>query len=126
MGYTTPVPNSFLGVDLGVNTNVLLSPSHYTFTTRKHGGTPRAVRNWYQFTCAFLALETDAVVDRSRCSLTFPFALFLCGSFSVAIPVYTRSLIGTLHYTYCYDEIKETQDLNVYSHADSPILSHCN
>lgn len=46
MGYTTPVPNSFLGVDLGVNTNVLLSPSHYTFTTRKHGGTPRAIRNW--------------------------------------------------------------------------------
>jgi len=45
-GYTTPVPNSFLGVDLGVSTNVLLSPSHYTFSTRSHGGTPRAIRNW--------------------------------------------------------------------------------
>ena len=34
------------------------------------------------------------------------------------------TLISTLHYTCGYDEIKGTQDLKIYSHADSLILSH--
>ena len=36
---------------------------------------------------------------------------------------YTHSLIGTLHYTCCHDEIKGNQDLKICSHADSLILS---
>ena len=37
--------------------------------------------------------------------------------------LHTLSLIDTLHYTCCYDEIKGTQDLKIYSHADSQILT---
>ena len=36
---------------------------------------------------------------------------------------HTHTLIGTLHYTCCYDEINGIQDLKIWSHADSLILS---
>ena len=41
---------------------------------------------------------------------------------SLSLP-HTHTL--TITCTGCYDEIKATQDLKIYSHADAQILSHC-
>jgi hypothetical protein len=37
----------------------------------------------------------------------------------LALTIYTHTLIDTLHHARCYVEIKGTQDLKIYSHADA-------
>jgi len=44
-GYTNPIPNSWVNVDLSPS-NLKLCCTHYSYSTRKYGGTPRALRNW--------------------------------------------------------------------------------
>jgi len=44
-GYTNPIPNSWVQVDLRKG-GYSLCCTHYSYSTRKHGGTPRALRNW--------------------------------------------------------------------------------
>ena len=67
-------------------------------------------------------LEAELVAVQVR----FPLYIYAIHTYSsfVTIPVYTHthSLISTLHYTCCYDEIKGNQDLKICSHADSLIL----
>ena len=47
--------------------------------------------------------------------------LSICKSV-LKVTVYTRTRTITITCTCCYDEIKGTQDLKIYSHADSQIL----
>jgi len=44
-GYTHPIPNSWVKVDLR-RSSYALCCTHYSYSTRKYGGTPRALRNW--------------------------------------------------------------------------------
>jgi len=44
-GYTRPIPNSWVKVDLSPS-KLKLCCTHYSYSTRKYGGTPRALRNW--------------------------------------------------------------------------------
>jgi len=44
-GYTNPIPNSWVQVDLR-ESGLTLCCTHYSYSTRKYGGTPRALRNW--------------------------------------------------------------------------------
>ena len=62
------------------------------------------------------------------CTLTLSLSPCLYTVPSMTVPVYTRTqtLIITLHYTCCYDEIKRTQDFKIcLSHADSLHDSLC-
>jgi len=45
VGYTNPIPNSWVQVDLR-KCNLSLCCTRYYYSTRKYGGTARALRNW--------------------------------------------------------------------------------
>ena len=64
------------------------------------------------------AEPSPALAFCSVSTLLFPSPRFLLRLYS-AVYTHTHTLIITLHYTCCHDEIKGTLDLRICSHADS-------
>ena len=75
--------------------------------------------------CQCVHASTDVCgVTVSHHVMSLPSAVSLLPSLIVAVSHLSLTHTLTITYTCCYDEMKGVTDLEIYSHADSLILSH--
>ena len=73
----------------------------------------------FMLTCALALNHSASICVSITKSLSLPLVSVKC-----LIPTHSHTHTLTLTCTCCYDEIKGTQDLKIYSHAHSLILPH--